>query len=146
MVARTTRRRLIFGAAVVGLAGALPAAGAEDAALSAMGVELQRLRWWCQRLRKHAHRGEDGEWRRWSLAVDAQTELLERIARSPTHGLDGLVVRVQAVVWELLDDDVVLDEGARRRVAALGRELRRLAKSGNQAGAGHHAGGLFRAE
>ena len=127
MVARTTRRRLIFGAAAAGLASTLPAVAAEDAALSAMGVELQRLRRRCQRLRKRADGGEQGEWTRWSRAVDGQAELLERIARSPAHGLDGVLVKVQAIVWELLDDDIVLDEGARRRVASVGRELRRLA-------------------
>ena len=101
----------------------------------------------CQRLRKHAHRGENGEWRRWSIAVDEQAKLLERIARASAHDLGGVLVKVQAVVWELLDDDIVLDEGARRRVAALGRELRRLAKPGNQADPGtHKAGGLPSAE
>ena len=127
MVGRTTRRRLILGAAAAGLASTLPAVAAEDAALSAMGIELQRLRRRCQRLRKRADGGEQGEWTRWSRAVDEQANLLERIASIPVHGLDGVLVKVQAIVWELLDDDIVLDEGARRRVASVGRELRRLA-------------------
>ena len=38
----------------------------------------------------------------------------------------GVVVKYQALARELLDDDLVLDDDARRRIAALSRALRKI--------------------
>ena len=65
-------------------------------------------------------------WARWSQAVDQQAELVEQISRSPVNDITGVVVKYQALARELLDDDLVLDEGARRRIVALSRALRKI--------------------
>jgi hypothetical protein len=67
-------------------------------------------------------------WSRWSRAVAECAELCEQIAKSPMRHLSGLAVRYRALLWELVEDDVILDRAVRRRVMAFGRDLDALAK------------------
>ena len=67
-------------------------------------------------------------WSRWSRAVAECAELCETIARSPVTSLAGLAVRYQALLWELVEDDLILDHAVRRPAIAFGRDLDALAK------------------
>jgi hypothetical protein len=51
----------------------------------------------------------------------------ERIASLPLHSLAGFGVKYRALVWQLVEDDMILDRGLRRQVLAFGRELDALA-------------------
>ena len=127
MGSRTTRREVLFGAVALGFTTTIPANAADDAALLTMGRQLHRLRRRCQRLQRQVGDADDPmAWARWSQAVDQQAELIERISRSPVNGITGVVVRYQALASELLDGDLVLDDGARRRIVALSRALRKI--------------------
>jgi hypothetical protein len=69
-------------------------------------------------------------WSQWSSAVGECGELCQQIAKEPAHGVAGLAVKYRALLWQLLEDDVILDRALRRQVLALGRQLDALGKQG----------------
>ena len=95
----------------------------------ALGAQLDRLRRRVKRLSKHAQPGGDTIlWSRWSRAVSECAELCEQIAKMRVKDLAGLAVRYRALLWELVEDDLILDRAVRRRAIAFGRDLEALAK------------------
>ena len=96
--------------------------------LGKLGDELRRVRVRCQRLKRQAGTAANTvAWHRWSAAVDRLEGLFTQIATMPVTNLQDVSIRYWALGWEVLDGDLIVEQGARRRVAALGRELRRLA-------------------
>lgn len=53
-----------------------------------------------------------------------------RLPDSPVEGLHGLAVRLEALMTEIEDDDVVLDTTTMRRLRAFGHALQGLVKIG----------------
>jgi hypothetical protein len=124
-MAGTTRRRLLLGGTALGLSAT--AAAPYEAHLLALGAQLNRQARRVRRLRGRVRPGGDAAaWYRWSRAVTECAELCDQIAREPAHSLAGVAVKHQALVWQLTEDDVILDRGVRRRVLAFGRELQAL--------------------
>lgn len=96
---------------------------APDAELIALGREFARARRRYRRLRK----GRAGDWTAWSAAMEEATELARRVGRVRPVSPSGLLVRYEAVVWLLLEqDDAIVDDEGRRAFLAFGRALRRL--------------------
>lgn len=130
---QTTRRRLVIGGLALSIsstaAGAEPAHGDQtDAELLALGSKFERLRRRARRLQRRVQHGDDTPaWSRWSLAVDDCAELCEVIARSPADSIAGLAVRYHALLWELTEDDIIMDRAVQRRAIAFGRLLSDLA-------------------
>ena len=54
--------------------------------------------------------------------------LCEQIAKSPVRDLARLAIKYKALLWELVEDDVILDRAVRRRAIKFGRDLEALAK------------------
>jgi hypothetical protein len=54
--------------------------------------------------------------------------LCEQIAKSPVRDLACLTIRYRALLWELVEDDLILDRAVRRRAIAFGRNLYALAR------------------
>ena len=78
----------------------------------------------CKTARNEVEAARAGE--TWSATIDAAMLLAERIAKTPAHGIDGLVVKFDAAWWYLVLDDSILDANAARWLAAFGRSLRRV--------------------
>jgi hypothetical protein len=90
---------------------------------------LDRQRRRVRRLRAKVRPGGDAaELARWSQAVSECANLCERIGKEPAHGLTGLAVKYRALLWLLIEDDVILDRAVRRRLLEFGSELDALAK------------------
>ena len=124
-MARTSRRPLHRRNAA---AEPPPQQDTEDDIL-AMGAQLDRLRRKVKRLGRQVQPGGDTVlWSRWSRAVAECAALCEQVAKLPVQDLAGLAVRCRALLWELAEDDVILDRTVRRRVIAFGRDLDALAK------------------
>jgi hypothetical protein len=97
---------------------------APDADLLALGRHLQQLPRRCLRL----EREKEDRWAEWSAAVEETTTVATRISRLEPSGLEGLLVRYEAVAWMMLEaDEVIVDGGARRAFVAFGKVLRQLA-------------------
>jgi hypothetical protein len=91
--------------------------------------QLDRLRRRVKRLGRHMEPGGDPIlWSQWSRAVSECVELCEQIAKLPVKDLAGLALRYRALLWELVEDDLILDRAVRPRAIAFGRELEALAK------------------
>ena len=43
------------------------------------------------------------------------------------HDLAGLAIKYKALLWELVEDGLILDLAVRRRIVAFGRDLEALA-------------------
>jgi hypothetical protein len=134
-MAGTTRRRLLLGGTALGLSAT--AAGspapyplrAHDAHLIALGAQLDRQMRGVRRLSaKVRPRGDPVAWSQWSAAVSACAELCDVIAKSPPQGTIGVLIHYKALLWQLLEDDLILDRTIRRRAIAFGCELQMLAK------------------
>ena len=124
-MARTTRRRLHRR----NTAAEPPPQQDTEHDILALGAQLDRLRRRVLRLSKHAQPGGDTIlWSRWSRAVSECAELCEQIAKMPVKDLAGLAVRYRALLWEIVEDDLILDIAVRRRAIAFGRDLDALAK------------------
>jgi hypothetical protein len=124
-MAGTTRRRLLLGGTALGLSAT--AAAPYEAHLLALGAQLNRQARRVRRLRARVRPGGDAAaWSRWSRAVTECAELCKQIARAPAHGLAGIAIKYRALVCQLVEDDLILDRGVRRRVLAFGRELQML--------------------
>jgi hypothetical protein len=134
----TTRRPLLLGGAVLGLSATAatvnsqpPAAPPDDDHLLALGAQLDRLRRRARRLRSKVRPGGDQTaWARWSQAVSECAELCDLIAKEPAESLDGIAVKYRALLWQLVEDDVILDRAIRRQVVTFGRELAELTRRG----------------
>lgn len=112
------------------MAGPILKAESTDRTLAELGADLRRLRRRCQKLKRSGQGDTNGPaWARWSQAVDEQEAFFARIARIPIVTLEDVAVRYETVAMELIDGDLILDEAARRRVAALNRDLQQLARS-----------------
>lgn len=96
-----------------------------------LGDALRRLRGRCLRLGRDA-RSDPANWSRWSAAIEDRNRLLDQIARVLPTTIEDVVVRYEAIAMELIDEDVILDAAARRRVIALRRDLARLAARARQ--------------
>lgn len=137
MASGTTRRRVIIGAALAlsppGTSTAttiLMADAGTDQDLIVLGLQLQRLRRRVQALHRNMRTiNETDAWQRWSEAHAELTGFCDRIVRMPASTMAGLAVRYEALAVGLLDDGVLMDDGIRRQVLALRREMRRLASS-----------------
>jgi hypothetical protein len=100
-----------------------PEPATTDADLLALGAELQRLRRQCRRLKQRSQ-----AWSAWSATVDEADDIAERIGRIAPSSLTGLLVRHQALAWQLIEaDDAIIDSNGRLGFLAFGRALRRLA-------------------
>lgn len=109
---------------------ARPRQGQDDGLtdLQRTGLELQRFRKTCQRLERGRRKGTV-PWEPWSQAVEQRNALFATIARIPITTIEDIVARYEAVAMELIDDDLILDSAARRRVFALRRDLRALLRN-----------------
>ena len=123
-MARTSRRRLHRRNAATE-----PGPQQDTEGILALGAKLDRLRRRVKRLGRHMQPGGDPIlWSRWSRAVSECVELCEQIAKLPVKDLAGLALRYRALLWELIEDDLILDHAVRRRAIVFGRELEALAK------------------
>jgi hypothetical protein len=110
---------------------ARPALSATE--LAALGHQLDRLSRRVKWLGRHMEpAGDPILWSRWSRAVSEYVELREEIAKLPVTDLAGLALRYRALLWELIEDDLILDHTVRRRAIAFGRELEALAKRASE--------------
>jgi hypothetical protein len=50
--------------------------------------------------------------------VNNCAELCHRIGKEPAHGLAGLAVKYRVLLWQLIEDEVMLDRAVRWRAAA----------------------------
>jgi hypothetical protein len=97
--------------------------------LAELTRQFDRLRRQVKRLGRNILPGGDPIlWSRWSRAVSECVELCEQIAKLPVTDLAGLALRYRALLWELIEDDLILDRAVRRRAIAFGHELEALAK------------------
>ena len=114
-----------------------PSTAPSDAQLLALGAELARLRRRAGRQWRQWRRLQDGAneveaaraGETWSATIDAAMLVADRIAKTPAHGIEGLVVKFDATWWFLVLDDSILDAHAARWLAAFGRSLRRVART-----------------
>ena len=124
-MSRASRRRLHRRNA----AAELPPQQDTEDDIHALGAQLDRLRRRVKRLGRQVQPGGDTIlWSRWSRAVSECAELCEQVAKLPVKDLVGLAVRYRALLWELVEDDVILDRAVRRRATAFRRDLDALAK------------------
>jgi hypothetical protein len=109
---RTTRRRLLLGGAALA-ASTRTAAGREqhdDQELAAMGEQLERLRRRVRRLQRRVRPGDDQvSWARWSRSVAECEAIAEKIIAMKANGLRGVAIKYRALIWLLVDDDVLVD-------------------------------------
>jgi hypothetical protein len=123
-MARISRRKLHRGNAA---APPVPQQSTRND-VHALGTKLARIRRRVKRLSRQVRPGGDTIlWSRWSRAVSECAELCEQIAKSPVSDLAGLAIKYKALLWELVEDDLILDVAVRRRAISFGRELERLA-------------------
>jgi hypothetical protein len=117
----TTRRRLLLGGVAFGLTTTTASqATSDDTRLLTLGTQLDRLPRRVRRLRaKVGPGGDPTAWSRWSRAVSECAALLEQIAKEPAASLAGLAVKYRALLWQLVEDDVILDRAVRRRAVRL---------------------------
>lgn len=103
--------------------------GTTEAELERLGAELRRLRREARRLhRRYLLTGDQDAWQRWSNAVSDVEQLRHAIVETPTKTMTGILVRFDAVRSMLLDDNVIMDEVARREVERFGRMLRKVGR------------------
>ncbi len=99
----------------------------DDGALLALGKQLRGAQGRVGRLKRRA--GKDAQtWQRWSTVIEETLALVSQISRTPASDLQGVSVKLDALVWLLTHDDSILDIRAGRQLQALGREVRMLAK------------------
>ena len=97
----------------------------ENATLAELGRELLRLR-------RRTRRLHGADWGPWSEAVEQANAVSRLICRVQPRSLDDLVVRYDALHWQLVEvDDAIVDATAKRAFIAFGRALRRM--TGGQA-------------
>ncbi|MEO8758846.1 MAG: hypothetical protein ABI398_13980 [Devosia sp.] len=94
-----------------------------DEELAALHAQLVRLDRRAQRQR----RAPNADWQSWSTTFDEALSLVDRIAKMPADGLDGLAIKIEAVVWFLDSTDAVLDVKGLRQLRGLAREARLMA-------------------
>lgn len=98
----------------------------DDGALAALGEQLQGARRRAARLKRKAA-NDAKAWQLWSTAIEETQDLVSRIRRTPARSLQGVSVKLDAIIWLLTHDDGLLDAGAERQLRAFGKEVRALA-------------------
>jgi hypothetical protein len=73
--------------------------------------------------------GRDAAWQAWSTTIGRAEQLADRMRSVPASSIEGLPIKFDVLHWALYHDRPDLFEA--RRLAALGRELRAFARSGD---------------
>ena len=97
----------------------------DDTDLLALDIALRRLVRRASRQRRASESGPT-QWRTFSRTIDDAFGVVDRIAGTPAHGLDGLAVKIGALRWFLAETDAILDAKGLRQLCSLDREARRL--------------------
>ena len=98
-----------------------------DTELSALDRQLGRLRRRAAQLRRRMQQGTD-QWTAWSSTLDEAFGLVDRMTSTSARGLEGVAIKIGAVVWFLEETDAVLDTKGMRQLRALAAEARRLVR------------------
>lgn len=139
-----SRRSFVAGVAPLALlavtrsAPAISSSIANDRVLIGLGRDLTVMRRRAARLKRAYVRfdstddpGAPAYWQKWSQAIDDCGRLTKRIRRIPATSLGGMVVKLDALIFDLCDADLG-DEPAnpiRARLLTAQRELTALAKA-----------------
>ena len=68
-------------------------------------------------------------WRRWSDSIDEGLRTADSIEATPARDINGLAIKLRAVLWRIrMDEDVILDAALTRVLRRLAREVAHLAR------------------
>jgi hypothetical protein len=99
---------------------------ADDDSLRQLANELRRVRHRARRY-QNAMQSDPSKWQHWSAAVEDGLRLVARICSRPAASPIDLSAKFDAIFWQLMIENSILDTVSARQLRSFGRELRRMA-------------------